>query len=202
MIDNTSKLINKVVSKWIPKGARVLDLGCGEGDLMSLLMNENKANVQGIEIDEESIYKCVAKGLSVFHGDLDVGLSEYPDDSFDYVLLINSLQEVMHPDTVLKESFRVAENVIVSFPNFAFIKARIRMFFTGKVPITRSLPYQWYDTPNLHFLSIKDFEDYCRKRNYTIVHSSFVTRNIRISILPNLFALNGIFHIARKGDVV
>ena len=135
-------------------GSSVLDLGCGDGELLYSLVNEKNVRGFGIEIDEASIYKCVAKGLSVFHGDIDTGLSEYRDKSFDYVILNESIQEVKRVDSVLSDALRVGKKVIVGIPNFAYYNARLQIFFLGRVPITRSLPYQWYDTPNLHFLSI------------------------------------------------
>lgn len=191
-------VLNKIVTDWIPEKATVLDLGCGNGELLSMLEREKHANVQGIEIDEKAIYSCVEKGLSVFHGDIDTGLAEYPDKAFDYIVLNKSLQEIIHPDTVIEEAFRVGNNIIVSFPNFAHINARLRMFFNGRVPITKSLPYSWYNTPNLHFLSIKDFIDYCRVKNVSIERKSFVGVSSKVSFLPNIFAQTAIFHIKKK----
>jgi methionine biosynthesis protein MetW len=151
---------------------------------------------QGIEIDEQAIYQCVARGLSVFNEDIDNGLSGYPDKSFDYIILNQSLQQVKKPDIVLKEALRVGREVIIGFPNFAHYSARLQMFFKGKTPVTPSLPYEWHDTPNLHFLSISDFVYYCRKRKIKIEKEAFIGRNRRVGIFPNLFALTGIFLIS------
>jgi methionine biosynthesis protein MetW len=173
-----------------------LDLGCGDGALLSLLVREKHVKAQGIEIDEQAIYECVAKGLSVFHEDIDHGLSDYADHSFDYVVLNQSFQQVKQPDIVLQEALRVGRKVIVGFPNFAHYQARFRMFFQGKTPVTPSLPYEWHDTPNLHFLSILDFIEYCRKRKIKIEDSAFMGKNGVIKIFPNLCALVAIFLVS------
>ena len=187
-----------IILEWIEAGASVLDLGCGDGELLSLLVREKNVKAQGIEIDEQAIYRCVARGLSVFHQDIDNGLSEYANKSFDYVILNQSFQQVKKPDIVLTEALRVSEKVIISFPNFAHYRARVQIFFNGRTPVTASLPYEWHDTPNLHFLSILDFIKYCENRNITIEKSSFVGRNRSVKIFPNLFALTGVFLISKK----
>jgi len=190
------RLDHKAIADMIPVGASVLDLGCGEGELMYMLVKEKKAKAQGIDIDEQAIYKCVAKGLSVYHGDLDSGLSDYADKSFDFVILNQSLQQVRHLESVLYDSLRVGKKVIVGFPNFAYYKARIQMFFVGKAPITPALPYQWYDSPNLHFLSISDFQEYCQKRGIKIENTKFISKSKIIKAFPNLRANIGIFLIS------
>ncbi|OGO20548.1 MAG: methionine biosynthesis protein MetW [Chloroflexi bacterium RBG_16_50_9] len=187
-----------MIVEMVKPGASVLDLGCGDGMLLSRLVKEKKARVQGIEVDAQAIYKCVARGLSVFHGDIDSGLSEYNDNSFDYVILSQTFQQVQKPDDVLRESLRVGKEVIVSFPNFAHISARFQMAFKGRTPVTPSLPYEWFNTPNLHFLSILDFIAYCRKRNIKVKKSAFVGVKRRVKIFPNLLALIGIFLITNS----
>jgi len=173
-----------------------LDLGCGDGALLALLVRGKGVRAQGIEIDEQAIYQCVAKGLSVFHEDIDNGLSDYADQSFDYVVLNQSFQQVKKPDIVLREALRVGRQVVVGFPNFAHYLARLRMFFEGKAPVTPSLPYAWHDTPNLHFLSISDFVEYCRQRKFKIEKEVFIGERRKVKIFPNLFALIGIFLIS------
>ena len=192
---SATKLEYRLILKMAGENSSVLDLGCGDGSLLALLAREKKARVQGVELDEKAIYECVGKGLSVFHGDIDSGLPDYPDKSFDYVILNQSLQQVKNPDRVLSEALRVGREVIVGTPNFAYIKARFDLAFRGKAPITSSLPYEWYNTPNTHFLSISDFIEYCRKRSIKIKRQAFVTGRRQIRIMPNLFADIGIFLI-------
>lgn len=195
MEKNKIPLDYRIIEDIVDTGSRVLDLGCGDGELMSLLVVNKKAKVQGIELDEAAIYKCVEKGLSVFHGDIDSGLIEYPDKSFDYVILNQSLQQVKKADFVLGEALRVGHRVIVGFPNFAYISARFMLCFRGKSPVTESLPYRWYNTPNLRFLSISDFKDYCRGENIKLIQEKYFNEKSMIGFWPNLFASNAVFII-------
>ena len=126
--------------------------------------------------------RCVAEGLSVFQQDIDTGLSEYADKSFDYVILNQTLQQVKKPDFALNEALRVGKKTIVGIPNFAYYKARARIFFKGRVPVTAALPFQWYDTPNLHFLSLNDFKDYCKNKNINIERSFFKSSNKQVKV--------------------
>jgi methionine biosynthesis protein MetW len=187
----------KIIYQVVKSYAKVLDLGCGNGELIFLLAKEKNAKVQGIELDDEAIHRCVEKGLSVFHGDIDSGLSEYPDKSFEYVILNQSMQQVKRPDFVIEEALRVGKKVIIGFPNFAYLRARLRLFFKGKVPITKSLPYHWYDTPNLHFLSISDFKDYCHRKKIRILAEYDLGRRSIVWFFPNLFSLNALFVITK-----
>ncbi|MFA6129881.1 MAG: methionine biosynthesis protein MetW [Candidatus Omnitrophota bacterium] len=191
------QLDHEVILDLIKPQSTVLDLGCGNGDLLYLLIKEKNARVQGIEIDEQAIYKCVAKGLNVFHGDVDSGLAEFKDKSFDYVVLNQSLQQILHVDKVLIDALRVGKKVIVGFPNFAHYRSRLQMLFLGRTPVTGALPYQWYETPNLHFLSISDFKNYCRIKGINIERSVCTGQLRRVHFLPNLFAQTGIFLIAK-----
>lgn len=196
MAEGGIRLDHKLILGMVTEGASVLDLGCGEGDLLYLLEKEKKVIGQGIEFSEQAIYSCVEKGLSVYHGDIDTGLSEYGDGSFDYVILNESLQQVWKPGIVLNKALRVGRKVIVGFPNFAYYPVRLQVFFRGITPVTPSLPYMWYDTPNVHFISIRDFEEYCEKRGFSVLESVFIRKDRVTRILPNLFADTGIFMIS------
>ncbi|MDO8488889.1 MAG: methionine biosynthesis protein MetW [Candidatus Omnitrophota bacterium] len=197
MASKVVQLDHEVILGLIQAQSSVLDLGCGSGDLLYLLIKEKKIHGQGIEIDEQAIYKCVAKGLNVFHGDIDTGLAEFADKSFDYIVLNQSMQQILHVDKVLTDALRVGKKVVVGFPNFAYYKSRLQMFFQGRAPVTEGLPYQWYETPNLHFLSITDFKNYCRSKNINIEQSTGIGENKRVPILANLFAQTGIFLISK-----
>jgi methionine biosynthesis protein MetW len=187
----------RVIAGIVEAGSRVLDLGCGKGDLLLLLSREKNARIQGIELDDKAVQECVKRGLSVFHSDIETGLSEYPDRSFDYVILNQSMQEVRNVDYLLREALRVGNKVIVGFPNFAHVRARIMLFLGGKAPITDSLPYCWYDTPNVRFLSIRDFEELCRSKGLKIVKTIYLGANRIVTFWPNLFAQAAIFVITK-----
>lgn len=187
------KLEHTIIAGWINSGASVLDLGCGDGELLKLLIYEKGVKAQGLELSQEAIQCCVARGLSIIQQDIDTGLSEYVDKSFDFVVLNQTFQQVKKPDFVLKEALRVGRRVIVSFPNFVNISARIQIFFRGHVPVTKSLPYEWYDTPNLHFLGVADFIEYCRKRGIIVKDSIFIRKSGKVKFLVNLFADVGFF---------
>jgi methionine biosynthesis protein MetW len=193
MSKNHSKIEHKVIADWISSGASVLDLGCGDGELLSRLIQEKQVRAQGIELSDKAVQQCVAVGLSVFQQDIDTGLSEYGDKSFDYVILNQTFQQVKNPDLVLKEALRVGRKTIVGFPNFVNLSARAQIFFKGRVPVTESLPYEWYNTPNLHFLGIADFTAYCKKRGIRVEDSAFIRKNKKVAVLPNLFAELGLF---------
>ncbi len=187
----------RIIAEMIEDGSTVLDLGCGEGDLLYMLEKEKGVRGQGVEINEEAIYSCVAKGLNVFHDDLDNGLVDYTDKSFDYVIMNQTMQEVIDPHKVITEALRVGKKVIVGFPNFAYWKARFQLFFCGRAPVTPSLPHQWFNTPNLHFLSLADFRDYCKNHDITIIQSAYLPDHFLVKIFPNLLAESAILMITR-----
>ena len=187
----------KVICDLVTPDSTVLDLGCGSGDLLLLLSKLKNTKGQGIELNEEAIYQCVEKGISVFQGDIERGLVEYPDKTFDYVILNQSMQETKNVDYVMKEALRVGKKIIVGFPNFAFMKSRFSLCFFGKVPVTKSLPYRWYDTPNVHFLSVNDFKEYCTAKNITMLKTVALGKRKKVCFWPNLFALNAIFLLTK-----
>ena len=194
----TIRLDHQIISEWVDSGATVLDLGCGSGDLLYVLIKQKGARGHGLEINEQEIYKCMAKGLNVLHGDIEKGLSDYKDRSFDYVILNQSLQQIRSVDAVIKDALRVGKKVIVGFPNFAYYRSRVQIFFGGKTPVNESLPYQWYETPNLHFFSISDFLEYCRTRTIRIERQAFLNKTGQVYLFPNVFAETGLFLISSK----
>ena len=195
-IENT-RFDHKIILELVEPNSRVLDLGCGDGELLSLLIEKKSVRGTGIEIDEKAIYKCIERGLTISHGDIDTELSDYATKKFDYVILNESLQQVLNPERVILESLRVGKRVIVGIPNFCHITARVQIFFGGRVPITKELPYEWYDTPNLRFLSLKDFRRFCANKHITIEKEKPVTLLGEISFLPNLFARTGLYLLRR-----
>lgn len=159
---NTAQRVDlAVIAGMIPKGARVLDVGCGEGELLSLLERDRGVDGRGLELSQRGVNECVARGLSVVQGDADRDLVFYPDRGFDYVILSQTLQATRNPRTVLEELLRIGDRVIVSFPNFGHWRVRFSLLAKGRMPVTRDLPYSWYDTPNIHFCTIRDFVALC-----------------------------------------
>ena len=194
-IDN----LYRFIVKNIPEGSRVLDLGCGDGTLLELLEKEKKVQATGIDISGSDLNKALAKGLSVLQADIDKGLQDYNDDSFDYVLLSYTLQELQKPALVVNEMLRVGKQAIVTFPNFGHWSVRLSFFLRGRMPKSRVLPYEWYNTPNIHLLTIKDFKSFCQKREIKIIKKfAFNSRSLQMpGFLANLFATHCVFIIKK-----
>ena len=193
---------HQIITNWVTEAASVLELGCGSGDLLQMLSREKHAAVSGIEIDESYIFACVSRGLSVAHQDIDDGLSEYADQAFDYVIINQCLQELRKPHTVLSEALRVGRRGIIGFPNFAHYSARLQLAVQGRAPVTAALPYQWYDTPNLHFLSIRDFYEYCGINKISIERQVFLDGKKQVRFWPNLLAHSAVYQISRSSPVL
>lgn len=186
----------------IDEHASVLDLGCGDGVLLKRLIDEKHVKGKGIEINQDKVIESIHKGLSVIQGDIDEGLADFADGEMDYVVLNQTLQSVQKPDYVIQEMLRVGKNAIVSFPNFAYWRIRAYLLFKGKMPKTENLPFEWYDTPNIHLLTVKDFFDYCEKKEIKIVKSILTRKGRKIrsgfkKIFADIYAENVIFVIHR-----
>ena len=186
-----------IIADIITEGASVLDLGCGNGNLLHMLRCEKNIYACGVEISQSKIIECVKKGVPVLHGDLNDGLSEFSDNSFDFVVLSQTVQAVKRPDKLLEDMMRVGRKGLVSFMNIGYLSARLQLTFKGRMPVTRTLPDTWYDTPNIHLATIRDFRDLCRKKNLKITKEiPFGEKfNLLANCYPNLFAPTCVFVI-------
>ena len=186
------------IVKLVPPGSSVLDLGCGDGELLHRLIAAKQVRGRGVDIEESMIIESIARGISVFQGDLDEGLRDYATGSYEYVILNQTLQATHRPLLVLEEMLRVGKHAIVSFPNFGYFRVRLQFLLSGRMPVTRDLPYKWYNTPNIHLCTRKDFIDYCTDQGVTILNEIAISKRGTISpLLANwratemLFVLSG-----------
>lgn len=196
------RLNYSIITDIVDNGAKVLDLGCGDGTLLAQLVEEKGVNGIGIEINQDAVISSIEKGLSVIQGDIDEGLKGFQDKEYDWVILNQTLQSTEKPDYVVDEMLRVGKKAVVSFPNFAYWKVRFYLFFTGHMPKSKILPFEWYDTPNIHLLTINDFYKFCKNRDIKILKSVFMTRanvkkNFLMKLLSNFFTEEVIFVISR-----
>jgi len=194
----------KIIASWIKPESTVLGLGCGEGELLYYLKTRKNIKETGIEIKERKIAACIEKGLSVLQGDINSEILDYADKSFDYCFLSQTLQQVYDPEALIREMLRVGKKAIVSFPNFGHIKIRMQLLASGKAPVSRELPYQWYDTPNIRILTLEDFKIFSNKIGFDILKTAAIRPGEKsdegkvITILPNLFATYGIYKIGKQ----
>jgi len=185
------------IAAWIPRGASVLDLGCGDGSLLRYLMETRSVKGYGVEINDLDIVSCIANGVNVIQNDLDSGLSDFESHSFDFVILSQTLQATRHTEALINEMLRVGREGIVSFPNFGFWRSRLNVML-GNMPVSRELPYQWYDTPNVHLCTLNDFESFCRKCHVGISARSVMNGKREVSTLPNLFGSTAVYRFQRE----
>jgi methionine biosynthesis protein MetW len=184
------------IVRWVAQGARVLDLGCGDGSLLQRLWAERQAPGYGVEIDDALVIQCLKNDVNVLQMDLEDGLAAFADRSFDFVILSETLQAIRHQEPLLKEILRVGREAIVSFPNFGYWRARIQIALAGHMPVSEELPYQWYDTPNVHHCTLVDFEALCAKLGLRILERVVLTGGEPVSVLPNLLGALVIYRVS------
>ncbi len=186
-----------IISELIEPDSRVLDLGCGEGELLQWLARNKNVDARGIEIDGRKVQVAISRGISVYQGDIDEGLTGYPDESFDYVILSQTLQETRRPLEVLREMLRIGRHAVVAFPNYGHWAVRLSLLFTGRAPRTHCFPFDWYDSPNIHFLTIRDFENLARAQNWKVERKIFISGHRVGTWFANLMAEVAVF-LVRK----
>jgi methionine biosynthesis protein MetW len=187
-----------IISDIVEAGSRVLDLGCGEGELLEWLASNKGVDARGVEISGPKVQRAIARGVSVFQCDIDQALADYPDQAFDYVILSQTLQETYRPRQVLREMLRVGRRAIVAFPNFGHWSVRVSMLLSGRAPRTKLFPYEWYESPNIHFLTVQDFENLAQIEGLTLERRYFLAGHHKVTALPNLLAETAVYLVARR----
>ena len=178
----------KIIANSIQKNKSILDVGCGDGELMKFIYKNISKKIRGLELSKDNVQKCIQKGLTVIEGNAEMDLEQFPSNSFDYVILSQTLQAFLNPEKVISDLLRIGKTSIVTIPNFGFWKVRLNLLFKGTMPVTKTLPNEWYNTPNLHMCSIKDFVNFCNNRNINLF-KSLALKNNKVSSI-NKFNLN------------
>jgi methionine biosynthesis protein MetW len=186
-----------IISELIEPETKVLDLGCGEAELLAWLVEHKRVDARGVEISGAKVQRAIARGVSVYQGDIDQGLKDYPDQAFDYVILSQTLQETRHPLHVLRELLRVGRKAVVAFPNFGHWHVRLSHLWSGRAPKTDLFPHDWFDSPNIHFLTVQDFENLAIREGWRVERRIFLSGNRKISAMPNLTAEIAVFMVAQ-----
>ncbi|MBS1853794.1 MAG: methionine biosynthesis protein MetW [Acidobacteria bacterium] len=186
-----------IIGEIVEPKTKVLDLGCGEGELLEWLAVNKGVDARGVEISNSRVRRAIARGVSVFQGDIDQGLADYPDQAFDYVILSQTLQETRDPRKVLREMLRVGRGGIVAFPNFGHWRVRLSMLLSGRAPRTALFPYEWYESPNIHFLTVHDFEALTQVEGLVVERRFFLAGHRKVKMLPNLLAEVAVFLVRR-----
>jgi methionine biosynthesis protein MetW len=199
--NNAMRYDLQIIASWIEPGSKVIDLGCGEGDLLQHLISQKGVQGTGIELNEEKVARCIGKGLSVLQGDINAEVRDYPERRFDYVILSQTLQQVYQPDELIRAMLRIGRKGIVSFPNFSHWQIRLQLLVTGHAPVSRQLPYQWFDTPNIRVITLKDFRKFVHDIGLKVLKEAAIDTHTEdrygsiVEWLPNLRATYGIFMI-------
>jgi methionine biosynthesis protein MetW len=204
--NNAMRYDLEIIASWIEPGSTVIDLGCGEGDLLQHLIARKGVRGTGIELNEEKVARCIEKGLSVLQGDIGAEVHDYPEGRFDYVILSQTLQQVYQPDALIRAMLRIGRRGVVSFPNFSHWQIRLQLLFSGHAPVSRQLPYQWFDTPNIRVITLKDFRTFVKDVGLEVLREAAINTHTQdrygsiVEWFPNLRATYGIFMIGRKAE--
>lgn len=185
----------QLIYDWIHSGSRILDLGCGDGALLEALVTQKNCIGYGIEIDTNSVLEAMKRRVNVIQGDLEQGLKHFPDNSFDIIILSQTIQAMQNTEHILQEMMRVAKEAIVTFPNFGYWKNRLQISIGGHMPVSERMPYQWYNTPNIHWCTLHDFNHLCEQNHLKILKRTVMSGNRRISLLPNLLGSLAFYHV-------
>ncbi len=187
----------EAIARWVRPGSRVLDLGCGDGSLLAYLQTHRNTTGYGIENDDANLLACIDNGVNVIQSNLEAGLKEIEDASFDYVILSQTLQAMRRTEQVVNEMLRVGREAIVTFPNFGYWPHRLQIALGGRMPVSKDLPYQWFDTPNVHLCTVQDFEHFCADHGIRVMERLVMSDGAPVTLLPNVFGKLAIFHVSR-----